>query len=438
MYFSLNQYVFFFFTYAFLGWIADVVIAAFKHGKFVNKGFLNAPLSIHYGFGMVIIIQDIKDLTSHPMFQYITCLFLAFFMEYTSGALLKWIAGKRFWDYSNHKFNLSGHTCLLSIVATGSAAAITFWLFHPFLCVLYSLIPKNIMQVILIVLLLLFAIDVLVTIATVRKWHRVHVVYKNVAKGLTDAKKSIGKKTFEMVSRRIYKAFPEMEHQEKSEKVGFGKAKDRVFANGLCFDKLVWVFFVSAFLGDLIETVFMLITTKTLMSRSSLIYGTFSIVWGLGGALASALLYPIRKKNPVLIFGAGFVLGGVYEYTCSVFTEVVFGTVFWDYSHMKYNINGRVNLLFCVFWGAASILWIKLIYPIMSNSVEKFPVVAGKVVTWAFIVCMVLDMLVSGVAIGRYTSRKNEKEAANYVEQLCDELYKDDLIEKVYPNMKFK
>ncbi len=83
MYFSLNQYVFFFFTYAFLGWIADVVIAAFKHGKFVNKGFLNAPLSIHYGFGMVIIIQDIKDLTSHPMFQYITCLFLAFFMEYT-------------------------------------------------------------------------------------------------------------------------------------------------------------------------------------------------------------------------------------------------------------------------------------------------------------------------------------------------------------------
>ena len=200
----------------------------------------------------------------------------------------------------------------------------------------------------------------------------------------------------------------------------------------------MWVFFVSAFLGDLIETVFMLITTKTLMSRSSLIYGTFSIVWGLGGALASALLYPIRKKNPVLIFGAGFVLGGVYEYTCSVFTEVVFGTVFWDYSHMKYNINGRVNLLFCVFWGAASILWIKLIYPIMSNSVEKFPVVAGKVVTWAFIVCMVLDMLVSGVAIGRYTSRKNEKEAANYVEQLCDELYKDDLIEKVYPNMKFK
>lgn len=438
MYFSLSQYVFFFFTYSFLGWIADVIIAAFKHGKFVNKGFLNAPLSIHYGLGMVVIIQDIKDLVSHPMFQYVMCLFLAFFMEYTSGALLKWIAGKRFWDYSNRKFNLAGHTCLLSVVATGSAAAITFWLFHPFLCVLYNFVPQNIMKAILIIILILFAIDLLVTVAAVRKWQRVHIVYKNVAKGLTDAKKSIGKKTFEMVSRRIYKAFPEMEHQEKSDKVGFGKVKDRVFANGLCFDKLVWVFFVSAFLGDLIETVFMLITTKTLMSRSSLIYGTFSIVWGLGGVLASALLYPIRKKNPVLIFSAGFLLGGVYEYTCSVFTEIVFGTVFWDYSHMKYNINGRVNLLFCVFWGVAAILWIKFIYPVISDSVEKFPVVAGKVVTWIFVVCMALDMLVSGVAIGRYTSRKNEKEAANYVEQLCDELYKDDLIEKVYPNMKFR
>lgn len=95
------------------------------------------------------------------------------------------------------------------------------------------------------------------------------------------------------------------------------------------------------------------------MSRSSVLYGPFSIVWGLGCVLLTALLYKYKDRSDRYIFLAGTVLGGAYEYSCSVFTELVFGTVFWDYSHIPFNLGGRINLLFCFFWGIAAVVWLK-------------------------------------------------------------------------------
>lgn len=60
------------------------------------------------------------------------------------------------------------------------------------------------------------------------------------------------------------------------------------------------------------------------MSRSSVVYGAFSIVWGLGCAMFTALLYKYKEKSDRYIFMLGTVLGRAYEYACSIFTELVF------------------------------------------------------------------------------------------------------------------
>ena len=39
------------------------------------------------------------------------------------------------------------------------------------------------------------------------------------------------------------------------------------------------------------------------------------------------------------------IIGGAYEYVCSAFTELVFGTIFWDYSGFAFNLGGRINLV---------------------------------------------------------------------------------------------
>ena len=172
------------------------------------------------------------------------------------------------------------------------------------------------------------------------------------------------------------------------------------------------------------------------MGSEMCIRDRFSIVWGLGGAIATGLLYSLQKRNDRYIFIAGFFMGGVYEYSCSVFTEVVFGTSFWDYSHMPFNINGRINLLFCFFWGVLAIVWLKLLYPAVSRVIEKIPPVAGKVLTYILVFAMALDMLISSVALMRYVDRKQQAGADTAVEQFLDHTYPDSFIEWVYPNMK--
>ena len=170
------------------------------------------------------------------------------------------------------------------------------------------------------------------------------------------------------------------------------------------------------------------------MSRSSLVWGPFSIVWGLAIAAATALLYKDREKPDRHLFVIGTVLGGAYEYICSVFTELVFGKVFWDYSKIPFNLGGRINLLYCFFWGIAAVIWIKNLYPLFSGWIEKIPVLWGYILTWTLAVFMAVNIAVSSMALILYDRRAEGKPPKNAVESIIDERFDDARMEKIYPN----
>ena len=172
------------------------------------------------------------------------------------------------------------------------------------------------------------------------------------------------------------------------------------------------------------------------MSRSSVVYGPFSIVWGLGCVLLTAFLYPYRQKSDSCIFIAGTVLGGAYEYICSVVTELLFGTVFWDYSKIPFNLGGRINLLYCFFWGIAAVTWFKVLYPRISGLIEKIPVAAGKIATWVLILFMCCNVIMSCMALIRYDEREKGIEATEAWQIYMDEHYDDAKMQRIYPNAK--
>ena len=45
------------------------------------------------------------------------------------------------------------------------------------------------------------------------------------------------------------------------------------------------------------------------------------------------------------------VIGAAFEYFCSLFQEIAFGTVSWEYSDTPLNLGGRTNIQYAVFWG---------------------------------------------------------------------------------------
>ena len=172
------------------------------------------------------------------------------------------------------------------------------------------------------------------------------------------------------------------------------------------------------------------------MSRSSVVYGPFSLVWGIGVAGITMLLYRYRNKEDRYIFLAGTFLGGAYEYICSVFTEICFGTVFWDYSDIPFNLGGRINLLYCFFWGIAALVWMKLFYPFFAKWIERIPMKIGKILSYIFVIFMIVNIIISTGALARYSDRAQGKESQNAVDEWLDSHFDDKRMERIYPNAK--
>ena len=171
------------------------------------------------------------------------------------------------------------------------------------------------------------------------------------------------------------------------------------------------------------------------MSRSSLVWGPFSSVWGLAIALVTQVLYKYKDRSAFWLFGMGTLLGGAYEYLCSVFTEIVFGAVFWDYSALPFNLGGRINLLYCFFWGLAAVAWFKVLFPPLDRLIESLPRRGGTILTWCLVVFMAANMIVSSAALIRYDARLEGVAAQTSLDTLLDEHFDDSYMQRVYPKL---
>ena len=209
------------------------------------------------------------------------------------------------------------------------------------------------------------------------------------------------------------------------------------FAHGLNFYQLFWIFFIGCFLGVVVETIWCLLTRHHYESRTGLIYGPFNLVYGFGALFMTLGLNWLRKKRDAWIFLGGFVIGSVFEYICSWVQEFLFGTVSWQYDEMPFNLNGRINLLYSIFWGVLALLWVKGIYPWMCRLVNRIPNKIGKPLTWVLLVFMILNSAISGLAVARMSARYAGEPATNALEQFLDDHYPDERLQKIYPNMVY-
>lgn len=437
MEYTTYQLLWFFLIYAFLGWLAETALAAAKKRRLINRGFLNAPFSPVYGLAAVLFALFLPELRQNPFFLFLFGMILATGLELFTGILLEHLTGQKWWDYSDQKFQFEGCICLKYSLIWGLCALLSLFVVNPLLVTLSGLIPQNVGRIILLAVYLLLALDLSTSLTALFQLNGSLKEPDDLSRFLRRLTNALDTAVTRSVQHRMARAYPLLEKERLRENAAQrrGKADSTVFAQGCCFYKLACLFFIGAFLGDVIETIFCRVTTGVWMSRSSVVYGPFSIVWGLGAVLLTAVLYKYRERSDSYIFLIGTVVGGAYEYLCSVFTELVFGTVFWDYSHLPFNLGGRINLLYCFFWGIASVAWLKGIYPRLSGWIEKLPVRAGKLSTWALIIFMVCNAAVSCLALARYTER-NTSPAPSQTElgTLLDRRFPDKRIERIYPN----
>ena len=142
----------------------------------------------------------------------------------------------------------------------------------------------------------------------------------------------------------------------------------------------VWFIFFSV-LGWLFECTFCTVRSHHWQNRGFL-YGPVCPIYGVGvvaAMIAFNELFPLLPDDgtslPVwAVFLICAAASAVLEFVTSWVLEKLFHAVWWDYSNVPFNIQGRICPPCTCGFGIAGTVFIKLIFPLMSGiSVISYP-----------------------------------------------------------------
>ncbi len=422
--YSYWDLAFYFILYSFVGWAAEMCYTSVRSRHIINIGFLNLPFTLPYGIASVLLLVILPTMPNNLLLQYIATVVVCGIVWILTEQFVKNIGHHNKFTHK-HRIVFETNRAMVFTVLLAIFGLIGYLLLHPLIYTAVLLLPRLLIKITVIVWIVAIALDfatVLYTIKTnqqVQRSERAKTTTLRLVERMNNA-----------IWRRLQKSYPGVEQ------IGDGVKRRCVFADGICFDKLVWVFLISSFLGALIELCFCYMKGAGWMSRSSLLYGQFSVVWGFGAVVLTVALQRLQNKRIWMLFLAGFVIGGTYEYTCSVLSELVFGTVFWDYSDMPLNIGGRTNVVYCVYWGILAVIWMKVLYPTMEHIIEKIPPLPGKIITWIVVLIMTCNCVLTAGAMVRYTERQTVPEPPHIIAEYLDTHYDDAWMEHRWPNMR--
>ena len=198
--------------------------------------------------------------------------------------------------------------------------------------------------------------------------------------------------------------------------------------------KIFWIFIIGSIFGFFAEMIYRSIFSRSLQIGRGLIYGPFIQIYGMGAIAYYILIKEVKEPKDVFIYGT--IMGGVLEYLCSFFQEMLFNTISWDYSKFFLNLNGRVCLLYCVYWGIIALMFLKIVYP-WFQKIEPLIYKKGvRIFTIFLAIFMAFDIFISVAASERQEMRHKDVQAQNKFEEFLDNTYPDKVLDKIYNNKK--
>lgn len=213
--------------------------------------------------------------------------------------------------------------------------------------------------------------------------------------------------------------------------------------NKISIWRIITYFIIYSVFGYVIETLFGIITMGVWESRQSFLYGPFCGIYGIGATVMIVGLQNVPKTNGWIFLG-GFILGSITEYIISFISEKVAGVTWWDYSDFIFNINGRICLLYSIFWGALAVFLIKCINPKVDECINwiknKVPISLLKAVIFSIFLFIVIEFIATAFAIQAFLLRMEKNYNLNIPNkedamQLYDRIYNnDDLSNFIYRN----
>lgn len=220
---------------------------------------------------------------------------------------------------------------------------------------------------------------------------------------------------------------------------------------------LLWYFIIFSIIGLIIETSYGFATMGIIESRKGLYLGPFCPIYGVGGAI---LIFALDKfkDNKIKLAVYGGILGSVIEYLLSFMLEAIYGARFWDYGWVEYNLNGRICVLYSIFWAILSVILVAFIKPKIDKYINKIgkddiPKENKKIrniikkksfIDLGVFIFLLLDALITVWAISTYQNRvknqyyqieQNRNSIINKIEDYC---FSNEKMLFTFPNLRVR
>lgn len=204
----------------------------------------------------------------------------------------------------------------------------------------------------------------------------------------------------------------------------------------------LWYLIIFSIIGLIVETIFCFITTGHWESRKGLILGPLCPIYGVGAVAIIAVLGRY-KDHKLKLFVYGTILGGLLEYIISFLLESIYGARFWDYSWLRWNLNGRICLRYSAYWGILSLIVINFLKKYIDKIVN---IIKGKprvVVDIIITIVLIVDVIFTIWGISVYKIRAKEKlEGKNYItnntaiQKFENTVFSNEIMSSIFPNLQ--
>ena len=198
--------------------------------------------------------------------------------------------------------------------------------------------------------------------------------------------------------------------------------------------KLLYIFIITSICGYFVELVWSLVTKGIFINHSAVVIGPFNFAYGICGVVLTLLLYKFKDESYLKIFLLSFIGGSILEYIMSWGMELVLGFTAWDYSNSFLNINGRICLLFSIFWGILGILWIKILYPQIEKILNKINPKIYKIVIICITIFLLFDILLTVSSVNRAREADKGIPPSNGYERFLDNTFNSKYLKNMFNN----
>lgn len=161
-----------FFIYSIIGWITETCFIMIRTKKFVDRGFLIGPYCPIYGCGSLAMIFYLTQYKNNILTVFLLGVIICSILEYFTSYIMEILFKTRWWDYSNHKFNLNGRICGKNCLLFGLGGIIVIYIIHPILIKFLKLIPNKTFTIIKIITLIIFITDTIISLNVINKFKK--------------------------------------------------------------------------------------------------------------------------------------------------------------------------------------------------------------------------------------------------------------------------